>query len=129
MREVIFSDKTPKSVGPYSDAVRVGNLLFVGGKDTRDPKNGEIVRTGIEDETRTCMNNIKAAVESGGSSMSQLVKVTVYLADIRDFDSFNKIYGEFFPDPKNVPTRAALEAKLWGGISVELEAIAYVEED
>lgn len=128
MREVIFTDKTPKSVGPYSDAVRVGNLLFVGGKDTRDPKTQEIVRSGIEDEARTCMNNIKAAVEAGGSSMDQLVKVNVYLADIRDFDSFNKVYEEFFADYENVPTRATLEAKLWGGISVEIEAIAYVKD-
>lgn len=126
MREVIFTKNTPDSVGPYSDAVRVDNLLFVGGKDTRDPKTQEIVDSGIEDEARTCMNNIKAAVEAGGSSMDQLVKVNVYLADIRDFDAFNKVYKEFFPDEENVPARAALEAKLWGGISCEVEAIAYI---
>jgi 2-iminobutanoate/2-iminopropanoate deaminase len=127
MREVIFSKNAPKAVGPYSDAVKVGNLLFIGGKDTRDYQTLEIVQGDFEEEVRTSMNNLMVALEAGGSSMNDLVKVNVYLADIRYFDRFNKVYAEYFEDPQNVPTRTTIEAKLWGSISIEIEAIAYIK--
>lgn len=128
MREVIFTDAAPVSVGPYAPAVRVGNILYVGGKDTQDPVTKEVVRSSFEDEVRASMDNLKAAVEAGGSSMDQLVKVNAYLADIRYFDRFNEVYGEYFSDHSNVPTRTTIEAKLWNSINVEIEAIAYIKE-
>ena len=128
MRKVIFSEKTPQSVGPYCDAVKVGNLLVCGGQGPLDPVTQEIFRGEFEEEVRITMNNLKSAVESGGSSMDQLVKVNVYLSDIRYFDRFNKVYAEFFSDPENVPTRVLCEAKLYGSINVEVEALAYVSD-
>lgn len=127
MREVIFAENTPEAVGPYCDAVRVGNLLVCGGQGPLDPETGEIFRGDFDDEVRLTMNNLKAAAEDGGSSMNQLVKINVYLADIRDFDRFNKVYAEYFPDKQNVPTRVLCEARLFGQINVEVEALAYVE--
>ncbi len=128
MRTVIFADNTPDAVGPYSDAVRVGNMLVCGGQGPLDPVTQEVFRGDFEEEVRITMNNLKKSVESGGSSMEQLVKVNVYITDIKNFDRFNKVYAEFFSDPKNVPTRVLCQvAGLWGGINVEVEALAYVE--
>lgn len=126
MRELIFAESTPKAVGPYCDAVRVGNLLVCGGQGPINPITGEIFRGSFEDEVRLTMNNLKGAVEEGGSFMDQLVKVNVYLADIRNFDRFNEVYAEYFPNQNNVPTRVLCQAKLFGQINVEVEALAYV---
>jgi len=128
LREVIFAESTPKAVGPYCDAVRVGNLLVCGGQGPLDPETGEIFKGTFEEEVRLTMNNLKGAVEDGGSSMDQLVKINVYLADIRDFDRFNAVYAEYFPDHSNVPTRVLCEAKLFGQINVEVEALAYIND-
>lgn len=128
MRKVIFCESTPKAVGPYCDAVRVGNILVCGGQGPLDPETSEVYRGDFEEEVRITMNNLKRAVEEGGSSMDKLIKVNVYLTDIKNFDRFNKVYAEFFPDPKNVPTRVLCQvAGLWGGINVEVEALAYVD--
>jgi len=128
MRKVIFAETTPNAVGPYSDAVRVGNLLVCGGQGPLDPVTQEVYRGDFEEEVRITMNNLKRSVEAGGSSMDRLVKVNVYITDIKNFDRFNKVYAEFFSDPSNVPTRVLCQvAGLWGGINVEVEALAYVE--
>ncbi|WP_180954597.1 RidA family protein [Bacillus sp. V5-8f] len=129
MRKVINTENTPNAVGPYSDAVRVGNLLVCGGQGPIDPVTQRVYSGEFEQEVRITMNNLKAAVEAGGSSMENLVKVNVYLTDINDFESFGKVYREFFKDRYNMPTRVLCQvAGLWGGIRVEVEALAYVED-
>lgn len=128
MRQVIFAQSTPDAVGPYSDAVKVGNLLVCGGQGPIDPITQEVFRGEFEEEVRLTMNNLKRSVEAGGSSMQQLIKVNVYITDINNFDRFNKVYAEFFSDQRNVPTRVLCQvAGLWNGINVEVEALAYAE--
>ena len=127
-KEVVWTDKAPQPVGQYSPATRIGDLLVVGGNGPLDPDTGQVLRGDFEGEVRLTLRNMQTVLEAGGSSLQQVLKVMVYLADIRNFDRFNKIYSEFFPDLKSAPTRAVIGVSgLWGDISVEVECLAVVE--
>ncbi|PLT33209.1 RidA family protein [Bacillus sp. V5-8f] len=129
-KQVVWTNDAPQPVGQYSPATRYGNLLVVGGNGPINHNTGEVVRGNFKEEARLTLKNMQAVIEAGGSSLSNVLKVTVYLANIKDFDEFNEVYSEFFPDVKSAPTRAVVGvAGLWGGISVETECLAVVNEE
>ncbi|HEY3057312.1 MAG TPA: RidA family protein [Thermoanaerobaculia bacterium] len=120
---MLITEKAPRPVGPYPHARRVGELLFTSGIGPRKPRTNEIPE-GIEAQTRSCIENIKTILEEAGSSLDKVLDVTVYLTDMkRDFDRFNKVYGEYFG--KIQPTRTTVGVdSLPTPISVELKVIA-----
>lgn len=118
----INTDKAPKAVGPYVQAVSYENLVFTSGQLSLDPESGELI-TEISEATRRALENVKAILEEAGSSMDKVIKCTVFLADINDFAAMNEVYKEYFSDHK--PARSAIEvANLPLGGVVEIEAIA-----
>ncbi|MDK2918048.1 MAG: 2-iminobutanoate/2-iminopropanoate deaminase [Candidatus Petromonas sp.] len=124
--KTIYTDKAPAAVGPYSQAVKAGNLLFVSGQIPINPATGELVKGSIEDETRQCLENAKAILNEAGTSLSKVVKVTVFIKDMNQFGRINEVYGEYFSDHK--PARACVEvARLPKDVNVEIEMIAIVE--
>ncbi|AAL80792.1 deaminase [Pyrococcus furiosus DSM 3638] len=126
MKEVIFAENAPKPIGPYSQAIKAGNFLFIAGQIPIDPKTGEIVKGDIKAQTRQVLENIKAILEAAGYSLTDVVKVTVYLKDMNDFAKMNEVYAEYFGESK--PARAAVEvSRLPKDVLIEIEAIAYKE--
>ncbi len=113
----------PAPAGAYSPGVRAGNLLFVSGQTPRDPGTGQIVGTTIEEQTQVTLANLARIITTAGASLSQVVSVTVYLADENDWGRFNEEYKAFMTPP--YPTRAVVGAQL-RGILVEISAIAYI---
>lgn len=122
-RKVIHPDRDPDFVtGAYSDAIQVGGLLFVSGQAAVDFKTSKFVLGTIQEETRLTLDNIKAIVEAAGGSMDTIVKCTVHLAEIADFDVFNTVYGTYFSGIK--PARTTVQSVLAEGIKVEIDCIA-----
>ena len=122
-KQCIFAPNGPPAQGPYSHAVAAGNLLFVSGQGPVAPDGSGLQRGTFEDEARLTLSNLKAVVEDAGSSLAQVVKVNVYLADIDKFAEFNAIYEEFFPT--DCPARTCIQAgRLPFDIQVEVEAVA-----
>jgi 2-iminobutanoate/2-iminopropanoate deaminase len=122
-RKVIHSVLAPQAIGPYSQAIRTGDLIFVSGQIPLDPQTGELVAGDIGVQTERVLQNVQAILESAGSAMAHIVKTTVFLADIADFAAMNEVYGRFFPnDP---PARSAFQvAALPKGARVEIEVVA-----
>ncbi len=126
-KKVISSDQAPKAIGPYSVGIQGGNYVFTAGQLGIDPATGNIVEGGVEAETRQALTNVKNILEAAGSSLSRVVKTTVFLADINDFTRMNGVYGEFFTE--NPPARSAFQvAALPKGAAVEIETIAMAAE-
>ncbi len=124
-REIIATDKAPAAVGPYSQAVRVGDFVFTAGQIALDPATGQMVADDIEAQTRQVLTNLSAVLEAAGASLTHVVKTTVFLADIGEFKAMNGVYAEFFPDAP--PARSAVQvAALPLGARVEIEAVAIV---
>lgn len=125
MKDIIASEKAPKAVGPYSQAVRVGNLLFLSGQIPLDPVSGQLVEGGIQHQTERVLENLRAVLEAAGLTFENVVKTTVYLKNLADFVHMNETYAEYFPS--NPPARATVEvARLPRDVSVEIDAIAVV---
>lgn len=123
---VEFLTSPERSNAPFSEAVRVGNLLFLSGQLGRDPQTGQLAPGGIEAETKQCLENIKRTLEKYGSSLDRVVKATVMLADIAEWSKMNSVYITYFP--KNKPARSAFAVNgLAGGARVEIEVIAVLE--
>ena len=122
MNEIIATDKGPGALGPYSQAVKTaGGLLFVSGQIPLVPATGEIVAGGLEEQTVQVLENIKAIVESAGYQLSDVVRTTVYLADIGDFNTVNGIYAKYFVE--NCPARVCIQvAKLPKAALIEIDA-------
>lgn len=121
----VFTENAPKPVGPYSQAVRAGNFVFISGQIPLDPKTGHIVGNNIKEQAKKALENIKAIVEAAGGSIKNIVKVNVYIKDINLFGEFNAVYEEFFEEHK--PARAVVEVSgIPKGVLVEIEAIAYI---
>jgi 2-iminobutanoate/2-iminopropanoate deaminase len=123
-KQQIYTSKGPKPVGPYSQALKAGNLVFVSGQGPLDPATGKIVGDTIETQTARVLDNIKAILESAGAGMEHVVKSTVHLSDLALFAAFNKVYADYFPDPK--PTRTTVGSQL-PGIMVEIDVVAFIE--
>jgi len=115
-----------QTVGPYSPAIRAGDFLFISGQIPVDG-SGELVRGGIEEQARQCLENLRAVLAAAGASFTDLVKVTIYLTDMRDFPVVNRVYGSYFDlEP---PARACVQVEaLPKGARIEIEAIAYLGE-
>ena len=127
MKKIVVSDKAPKAIGPYSVAVKIGQLVYTAGQIGLDPKSMEIVPGGVEAETRQVLTNLKNVLEDAGSSLGDVVKTTVFLKDMGDFSKMNAIYGEFFAE--NPPARSTVAvAGLPKGCNVEIEAVASLRE-
>ena len=122
MREVITTDNAPAAVGPYSQAVRYGNLLFVSGQIPLDPDTGEIVGEDIEAQTKRVLENLKAIVEAGEMGFSHVLKCTCFLRNMEDFAKFNSVYSNYFADV--LPARETVEvSRLPKDVLVEISAI------
>ncbi len=123
--EIITTDKAPAAIGPYSQAIKTGGLLFCSGQIPLDPVSGEMVTGSIEEETGRVMENLKGVLESAGTGFDRVVKTTIYLTDMADFPAVNQVYGGYFPAVK--PARATVAvAALPRAARVEIEAVASV---
>lgn len=123
MKQEVKTDKAPGVIGPYSQAVKAGGMVFVSGQIPLDPESGELVSGDIQAATRQVLENLQAILQEAGCGLDQVVKVTVFLQDMADFQQVNEVYGEFFQ--QNPPARACIQvAGLPKGASVEMEAMA-----
>ncbi|PIV24394.1 MAG: hypothetical protein COZ69_01355 [Deltaproteobacteria bacterium CG_4_8_14_3_um_filter_45_9] len=124
-KRVIQTEKAPKAIGPYSQAIQAGNFLFLSGQIPLDPKTGELVKGDIRQQTQQVLENIKGVMESQGLGMEDVVKVTIFLKDIGNFNQVNEIYSTYFPS--SPPARSTVEvAKLPKDADIEIEAIAVI---
>ena len=125
MKKVINTTKAPAAIGPYSQAIQVGNLVYTSGQIPINPVTGVFVEGGIMEQTRQSLQNVKAILEEAGLTMSNVVKTTVFMADMNDFADMNAVYAEFFAEP--YPARSAVAVKtLPKGALVEIEVVAEV---
>ena len=125
MKNVISTTKAPAAIGPYSQAVRIGNLVYTSGQIPINPATGVFAEGGIKEQTRQSLLNVKAILEAAGLTMSDVVKTTVFMADMNDFADMNAVYAEFFSEP--YPARSAVAVKaLPKGALVEIEVVAGV---
>ena len=123
--KAISTKKAPAAIGPYSQAIRVGNLVYTSGQIPIDPATGAFVEGGIKEQTRQSLTNVKAILEEAGTSLANVVKTTVFMADMADFADMNSVYAEFFTEP--YPARSAVAVKtLPKGALVEIEVIAEI---
>jgi 2-iminobutanoate/2-iminopropanoate deaminase len=126
VKEIIQAERAPKAIGPYSAGVKTGQLIFTAGQLGIIPETGNIIEGGIEQETRQALQNIQAILEQAGSSLTLVVKTTVFLRDMAEFTRMNQIYAGFFQ--QEPPARSTIQvAALPKGAAVEIEAIALVE--
>jgi len=123
MKKAISTKKAPAAIGPYSQAIQVGNLLYTSGQIPIDPDTGSIVAGGIKEQTRQSLLNVRAILLEAGLTMGNVVKTTVFLTDMNDFAEMNAVYEEFFSEP--FPARSAVAVKaLPKGALVEIEVVA-----
>jgi len=123
MRQAVATDRAPKAIGPYSQGVKAGNLLFVSGQVPIDPATGALIEGDIAAQTHRVMRNLAAILDAAGASMDAVVRCTVYLADMDDFAAMNEVYGSYFTQP--APARATIQAvRLPKDARVEIDVIA-----
>ena len=123
MKKVIKTAKAPSAIGPYSQAIQVGNLVYTSGQIPIDPSTGAFVEGGIKEQTRQSLQNVKSILEEAGLTMCDVLKTTVFMADMNDFAEMNAVYATFFTEP--YPARSAVAVKtLPKGALVEIEVIA-----
>ena len=127
-KDVIATSKAPAAIGPYSQAVRLGNLVFTAGQIALDPATQLVVGPGIAEQTTQVLENLKAILEEAGSSLAKVIKTTVFLKDFNDFAVMNSIYGAFLaPDGTTPPARSTVEvSRLPKDVLIEIEVIAEV---
>ena len=127
MRERIQTNNAPQAIGPYSQAIKAGGFVFISGQIPIEPLTGEFVAGGITEQTEQVLKNLAAVLEVAGSSLEQVVKTTVFLADMKEFSAMNEVYARFFPAP--APARATVAvAGLPRDARVEIEVVALVSE-
>lgn len=129
MKAILSTENAPKAIGPYSQGVLAGDLLFLSGQLPIDPATGEIVAADIEGQTKQSLTNVKAILESAGCTMDHVVKTTVFLKDINEFAKMNEVYKEFFHEG-NYPARSAIQvAAIPKDAKVEIEVVALKKPD
>ena len=127
MRTPVKTDRAPGAIGPYSQAIKAGGFVFASGQIPIDPQTGDFVAGGIAEQTEQVLKNLSAVLEASGSSLAQVVKTTVFLADMKEFVAMNDVYGRFFTSAP--PARATVAAAgLPKDARVEIEAIALLSE-
>jgi 2-iminobutanoate/2-iminopropanoate deaminase len=125
MIETVVTDRGPKAIGPYSQAIRANGFLFVSGQIPLDPKTQQLVEGNISVQTERVLENLKGILESAGSSLGRVVKTTVFLADMNDFGAMNEVYSRYFTT--NPPARSTVEvSKLPRNVRIEIDVIALV---
>jgi 2-iminobutanoate/2-iminopropanoate deaminase len=125
MRDVISTPAAPAAIGPYSQAIRAGDFLFVSGQIPLDPSTGALVLGDVRDQAQRVLENLRAILVAGGASLDRVVKTTVYLADMADFPAMNDVYAAFFPSA--APARATVQvSRLPRDVRVEIDAVAYL---
>lgn len=123
MLQVVSTEKAPKAVGPYSQAIIANGFIFASGQIAIDPDSGNLIGGSTADQTRQVLKNLRAVLESSGTPLTSVVKTTVYLKNMGDFEEMNRVYAEFFSETK--PARATVEvSRLPKDVSVEIDAIA-----
>ncbi|MGC2420785.1 MAG: RidA family protein [Candidatus Acidiferrales bacterium] len=123
MKEIITTEKGPKAIGPYSQAIKANGFIFTAGQVALDPATGQMAQGGIAAEATRVLENLKVVVEAAGSSLGQAIKVTVYLKDMNDFAAMNEVYARYFS--ANPPARSTIEAaRLPRDARVEMDLIA-----
>lgn len=123
MKEIVSTKHAPEAIGPYSQAIKVGNMVFLSGQIPIDPRTGEFVSEDIAEQTRQVLRNLSAVLEASGANLDDVVRTTVFLADMDDFAAMNEVYSEYFGMDK--PARATVEvSKLPRNAKVEIECIA-----
>jgi 2-iminobutanoate/2-iminopropanoate deaminase len=123
VKEVIYTETAPKPIGPYSQAVKVGNMLFVSGQIPIDPKTGEVVKGGIKEQTRQVLENIKAVLEAAGYTLNDVTMAFVFLADMNMFPEYNEVYAQYFKEKP--PARVTVQAaRLPRDVLIEIAVIA-----
>ena len=128
MKEIISTEKAPGAIGPYSQAVKTGGMVFCSGQIPIDAVTGEFVAGGVSEQTHQVLKNLSAVLEAAGSSLNYVVKTTVFLADMNDFTAVNTVYAEYFSE--NKPARATVQAaRLPRDARVEIDCIAVVESE
>ena len=125
MKQVIRTKKAPAPVGPYSQGIKTGSRIYVAGQGPVNPETGKMPG-GISDQTRQVLMNVKAILEEGGASMEHVVKATVHLTDLKNFQAFNEVYREFFSEP--YPVRTTVQSGLIGEMLVEIDVIAEFDD-
>ncbi len=126
-KTIVHTDKAPAAVGPYSQAVKVGELVYTAGHIALDPATGQMMEGDVQAQTEQALQNLRAVLKAAGSSLKNVVKTTVFLQDMGDFKAMNEVYGRYFT--KNPPARSAVEvAALPLGAQVEIEAVALVKK-
>ncbi len=125
-KQQITTQSGASPIGAYSQGIRAGDFIFISGQGPLDPATGKIVGETIEEQTTRVLENIKAILEAGGATLSDVVKVSAHLSDLAMFERYNKVYASYFPNPK--PARTTVGSQLLG-ILVEIDAIAYVGRD
>ncbi|MGQ9502894.1 MAG: RidA family protein [Anaerolineae bacterium] len=128
-RRIITTEQAPSAIGPYSQGVQAGNLIFTAGQGPVDPATGQLIAGSIEEQTRQTLRNIEAILAAAGCTMADVVKTTVFLVDMSDFKAMNSVYAEFFPVAP--PARSTVQVSaLPLGARIEIEAVAFrVVED
>ena len=125
MRQAVQTDEAPAAVGPYSQAVRAGSLLFISGQIPLDPRSGQVVEGNATAQTHRVMQNVGAILRAAGAGYDLVVRTTIFLSDLDDFAQVNEAYGRYFDDP--APTRATVQvAALPKAVCVEIDAVAYL---
>jgi len=123
VKEVVFTERAPKPIGPYSQAIRLGNLLFVSGQIPIDPATNEVAKGGIKEQTERVLENVKAILEAANMTLDDVVMAFVYLSDMADFPQFNEVYSRYFKE--RPPARVTVAVKsLPRDVKVEIAVIA-----
>jgi len=124
MKKIIFTDKAPAPIGPYSQAVSAGNMLYTSGQIALHPETGELITSDIEAETKQVMENMKAVLDAAGTNFGNVIKATIFISNMDDFARINTVYGSYF-DEANAPARETVQvAKLPKNVNVEISMIA-----
>lgn len=124
-KKYIATEKAPSAIGPYSQGIIAGNIVYTSGQLPIDPESGELLKGDIEKETKQCLENVKAIIEEAEGTLADIVKVNVYVTNMDNFSRINKVYGEYFADHK--PARSLVEvSKLPQNGDIEIEAIAII---
>jgi 2-iminobutanoate/2-iminopropanoate deaminase len=126
-KEIIFTPRAPKPIGPYSQAIKSYNLLFVSGQIPLDPATNEVVKGGIQDQTRQVIENMKAVLTQAGSSLADVVKTTLFITRMENFSEINEVYAQYFD--ASCPARSCVEvSQLPRGVAIEIEGIAILRK-